>query len=147
MAPSHYLNQCWDIVNWTPGNKLQWNFNHNSNIFIQENAFENVVCEMASILSRPQCVNSLWTGGANVERQHLITVVSGNGLWSVRHQAITWNNTNLLSIQPPKNNLQSPKNNFFEILNKIWESSFNKKILKMLSANCWTFWSGLAELT
>ena len=29
----------------------------NSSIFIQENAFENVVCEMASILSRPQCVN------------------------------------------------------------------------------------------
>ena len=25
--------------------------------FIQENAFENVVCEMASILSRPQWVN------------------------------------------------------------------------------------------
>ena len=31
------------------GNKLQWNFNRNSNIFIHENAFENVVCEMASI--------------------------------------------------------------------------------------------------
>ena len=28
-----------------------------SNIFIQENGLENVVCEMASILSRPQCVN------------------------------------------------------------------------------------------
>ena len=26
-------------------------------IFIQENAFENVVCEMAAILSWPQCVN------------------------------------------------------------------------------------------
>ena len=37
-------------------NKLQWTFNRNSNIFIQENALENVVCEMASILSRPQCV-------------------------------------------------------------------------------------------
>ena len=32
------------------------NFNWNSNIFIQENALENVVCEMASIFSRPQCV-------------------------------------------------------------------------------------------
>ena len=47
----------WDIVNWTLRNKLQWNFNRNSNIFIHENAFENVVCEMASILSRPQCDN------------------------------------------------------------------------------------------
>ena len=49
-------NQCWNIVNWTLGNKLQWKFNQNSNIFIQENVFENVVCEMAFILSRPQCV-------------------------------------------------------------------------------------------
>ena len=37
-------------------NKFQLNFNQNSSIFNQENALENVVCEMASILSRPQCV-------------------------------------------------------------------------------------------
>ena len=30
--------------------------------FIQENALENVVCEVASILSRPQCVNGTLTG-------------------------------------------------------------------------------------
>ena len=29
--------------------KIQWNFNPNSCIFIQENAFENVVCETAAI--------------------------------------------------------------------------------------------------
>ena len=34
-------------------------FNQNSNIFIQENVFESVVCEMASILSRPQCVKGI----------------------------------------------------------------------------------------
>ena len=33
-------------------NKLQWNSNRNTKFFIQENAFENVVCEMAAILSR-----------------------------------------------------------------------------------------------
>ena len=38
-------------------NKLQWKLNRNSYNFIQEDAFENVVCEMAAILSRPQCVN------------------------------------------------------------------------------------------
>ena len=38
-------------------NKIQWNLNRNLNIFIHENAFEIVVCEMPSILSRPQCVN------------------------------------------------------------------------------------------
>ena len=37
--------------------EIQWNFNWYWSIFIQENAFENVVCEMASILSRPQCDN------------------------------------------------------------------------------------------
>ena len=52
LSPSHYLNQCWNIVNWTLRNKLQLNWN--PNIFVQENAFENV-CKMASILSRPQC--------------------------------------------------------------------------------------------
>ena len=53
---SPYLIQCWNIVNWTLGNKLQWNFNRNSNIFIEENTFENVVYEILFILSRPQCV-------------------------------------------------------------------------------------------
>ena len=56
-VPSHYLNQYWNIVKWTLRNKFQWNFNQNSNISIQENAFENVVCKMASILSQPQCVS------------------------------------------------------------------------------------------
>ena len=58
-APIHYLDQYWNIFfffqywnifDWTFGN------NRNSEIFIQENAFENIVCEMASILSRLQCV-------------------------------------------------------------------------------------------
>ena len=34
-------------------------FNRNFNIFIQENVLESVVCEMAAILSRPQCVKSV----------------------------------------------------------------------------------------
>ena len=50
-APSYYLNQCWAIVNWTLGNKLQWNFNQNTKIFLHENASENIVCETAAILS------------------------------------------------------------------------------------------------
>ena len=61
-APSHYLNQCWNIVNWTLGNKLQWNLDRSSYIFIHENAFEIVVWRKAAILSRPQCVNGAHTG-------------------------------------------------------------------------------------
>ena len=56
-APSHYLNQCWNIVNWTIRNKFQLNCYRNWKIFSQENAFENVVWKMAAIMSRPQCVN------------------------------------------------------------------------------------------
>ena len=44
------------IVNWILRNKLQWNFNRNSYIFVQKNALESVFCELASILSRPQWV-------------------------------------------------------------------------------------------
>ena len=50
--PSHYLNQCSNIVNLNLRNKLQWNLKQNSYIFIQENASENIVCRMAAILSR-----------------------------------------------------------------------------------------------
>ena len=36
-------------------------YKRNQYIFIQENAFENVVCEMSTILSWPQCVKaSVW---------------------------------------------------------------------------------------
>ena len=51
LAPSRYLNQCWNIVCWTPGNKLQWNLNRNLYIFIKENPFENVIWKW-----RPYCL-------------------------------------------------------------------------------------------
>ena len=39
-----------------PKNKLQWNPDHNSHIFIEENACEYTVWKKATILCRPQCV-------------------------------------------------------------------------------------------
>ena len=61
LAPSHYLNQCWVIVNWTIRNKLKSNFNRNTKLFIQEIASENIVCKMSAILSSGRWVklNSL----------------------------------------------------------------------------------------
>ena len=56
VVPSHFLNQCWLNANWTLGNKVQWNFNQITSIFIQKNSCENTVCETASTLSRPQCI-------------------------------------------------------------------------------------------
>ena len=43
MAPSHYLNQCWFIVNQIPRNELLWNLTKDIKLFIQENTSENVI--------------------------------------------------------------------------------------------------------
>ena len=59
LAPSNFLNWCWLAVNWTLGNKLQWNLNQNSKIFIHENAFACIICKMSAILSQSQWVNDL----------------------------------------------------------------------------------------
>ena len=61
-------DQCQLIVNWSLWNELQWNFNWNWNIFIQGNAFGNVVCKMAAILSQPQCVKSKHPTRGNKQR-------------------------------------------------------------------------------
>ena len=53
------MNQFWNIVNSNLRNKLQCNFEQNSYIIIQENAFPNVVCQMAVNLSWPRCVKIL----------------------------------------------------------------------------------------
>ena len=55
-APSHYLNRCWLIENWTPWNKLLWNLNQNVIISSQEIAFANVVCIISTILFLSQYV-------------------------------------------------------------------------------------------
>ena len=73
-ATSHYLNQCWNIVNWTIRNKLQWNSNRNLNIFIQENALENGICEMVSIMSWPQCVKHGGIANIYYHKKLLISV-------------------------------------------------------------------------
>ena len=62
----------WLVVNWTIKSKLQWNFNRNSNIFLEENMFENDYCKIVVILFQHQClkrhmpntgfVNSIWIG-------------------------------------------------------------------------------------
>ena len=43
--------QFWNIVDSNLRNKLRLNLKRNSNIFIQEIAFETAVCEMAAISS------------------------------------------------------------------------------------------------
>ena len=38
--------------------KLHWSLNQNSTIFIQEYVLENIVCKMAAIVFKPQCVKN-----------------------------------------------------------------------------------------
>ena len=100
-APSHCLNYCWNIVNWTLKNEFQWNCNQNSNIFIQENAFEHVVWKMEKwkILSRLQCVKLVIF---NIKDRYLEyfqwnchqfdASTTRWGLLNIKHQAITRTN-------------------------------------------------------
>ena len=61
MACSHYLNRWWNIVNWTLKNKFQWYFHPNTAIFIQENAFENVVWKM-TVICHDMLSSNVWQG-------------------------------------------------------------------------------------
>ena len=38
-------NQSCVVVTWTLRNKLKWNFNQNTKLFIHKNASENIVCD------------------------------------------------------------------------------------------------------
>ena len=121
-APSHYLNQCWVIVNWTLGNKFQWNFNQNTKLFIHENASENVVCEMAVILSRGKWVkvithpypttptpifchtNKLVQRSANAMKIHASFKRLFLPAVHLKGGSLSWCNANRVSISPSKRN-------------------------------------------
>ena len=60
---------CWNIVNLTFKNKLQWNFNKKSYIFIQQNPIENVVWKLSAILPRSQCPKTQENGPLGYDLQ------------------------------------------------------------------------------
>ena len=55
-APSNYLNQCGNTVNWTLRNKLQWNFHRNWYIFIRENAFVLIYVMKFTVIAAHGCL-------------------------------------------------------------------------------------------
>ena len=61
------------LLIWTLKNKFQWNCHQNSYISIQENALENVIREMATILSWPQCFMPFWVMSSSEKMLHNIT--------------------------------------------------------------------------
>ena len=52
-APSHYLNHCWNIVNWTLRDKLY--LSKFIRFSFQESAIGNVIRKIAAVLSRSKC--------------------------------------------------------------------------------------------
>ena len=95
-APSHYLNQCWVIVNLTIRNKLKWNFNQNTKLFISKNASENIVCKMAAILPKGKWVNHV------VTRLHCILLKMSYATVPEGNNILNTNKTKLKSrVTPP----------------------------------------------
>ena len=56
----HIFLQFLFLTYWTHGNKVPRNIDKNANILIKGNAFENVVCKMTAILSRPHFSDYIW---------------------------------------------------------------------------------------
>ena len=64
LVPSHYLNQCWNIINWTLVNKIQWNFPQNATISWKKMAaispeifLTKFYLKMTSAKCQPFCIN------------------------------------------------------------------------------------------
>ena len=44
------------MVNCIPRNQIVWNLNKDIQLSYQENAFENIICDVAAILFKPRYV-------------------------------------------------------------------------------------------
>ena len=126
-APSHYLNQCWNVVSWTLRNKLQWN--------LQRFSFKKMHLKISAKWC-PFCRSFI----AHIFAGNLTIIGSGNDLSPGQRQAITWTDAGILLIGPLWTN------NFSEILIETHTFSFKKMHLKRLSAKWRTFCLGLSVL-
>ena len=113
------LNQCWIIANWTTWNKFQWNFNWDSNIFIQENEFQNVVWKVVVILS------PIWI-------LHIIL-----SWWSWRDHNMDTLSILLLNFLVPHNEWTSNENIFFVVsMNKLLNKQLGCQWFEMPKNSC-----------
>ena len=80
--PSHYLGQCWLIVNQTLGNRFQWILNQNI-IFIEENAHDIAIYKNVSHFSMPEYVNMFLyhTMALSPSQSPLYPPYAYRGLW------------------------------------------------------------------
>ena len=129
-APSHYLNKCWNIVNWTLRSKLQWNFNRNLNIFIQENTLQ-----IPSVKWRPFCL------GLNVLIRDTVLTLYG-------FLGVGWFASELCRINSKRRGLGIIIPRVFGLL-KAWYVAQIKKSYSFTAEIVilqWTLWHKLPEL-
>ena len=69
--------------------KLQWSFKINPCIFVYENALQKVVCQMAAIVSRPQCANKAEPHVIHVMNDTTGSVGNIRSSWNLRNTSTT----------------------------------------------------------
>ena len=151
---SHYLNQCWLIITWTPRSKINWNVILNSDIFGQEMYFKMSPVKLGPFCQGHNCGAAIVTFFAHEEtrvadtlfkslrtsdaymRQSTNYHCSDNGLSPGRRQAIIWTNAGILLIR-------TLGTHFSVILREIHTFSINKTHLKISSVKWWQLCLGL----
>ena len=125
-TPSHYLNQCWVIVNWNLRNKFQWNFNQNTKLFIHKNASENTVYKMAAILFRGRRVkDNRW----NIDDDPMYTICIATSMEHKAHALVI----NPISLTYSTHRISRWSLMSLDILylNTIFESGISPKFSKL----------------
>ena len=104
------MNQCWNIVKWSPVTKIQWNCKRNTNIFILQNYFWKCRTRNGVHLFRPLCVkwilyNSRSSTVVIVSVGRHITIHSPNTIYSPGNMFcvglgnVYWNTTCYIHFQ------------------------------------------------
>ena len=131
------------IVNWILRNKVQWYFIQNTKLFIDENAFENIVCEIAAILSRGRWVNFLYYQHCHLPYIALWYRIYSTSYYHTWHYAIQWfvgsvakcsgghfkNGYELLNLRTLKISMLF-KSHIFQCMGKIFCVEFQRVPLK-----------------
>ena len=133
MTPSHYLNQCWLIINLVQWQLAMISFRQRFMGIYSWYWFEN---EWIKIIYTPL---THWGRATHICVGKLTIIGSDNGLSPGRRKAIIWTNAGILLIGPLGTN-------FSEISIKILTFSFTKMRLKVSSAKWRPFRLGLNVL-
>ena len=137
-APSHYLNQCWLIINRVLWPSHKTNLAGSAQDINSSMTLKHTLVNILSHLpSPPELTHHGRVMHICVSKQ--IIIGSDNGLSPYRRQTIIWTNAGLLLIGPLGTN-------FSEILIEILTFSFKKMHLKMSSGKWQTFCLGLNVL-